>query len=60
MFGLLVFSLKLIAFNRKKYMYEDSQTTPTDFSSAYSSLFIRILVLVVLVIAFVILYMFNH
>ena len=60
MFGLLVFSLKLIAFNRKKYMYEDSQTTSTDFSSAYSSLSIRILAVVVLVIAFVILYIFNH
>lgn len=60
MFGLLVFSLKLIAFNRKKYMYEDSQTTPTDFSSSYSSLSIRILAVIVLVIAFVILYIFNH
>ena len=30
MFGLLVFSMKLITFNRKKYMYEESQTTPTE------------------------------
>ena len=57
-FGLLLFSMKLMAYNRKKYGFEDSEiSSDSDYSKVISRNTFRLLAIVILIIMIVILYL---
>ena len=57
-FGLLLFSIKLMAYNRKKYEFEDSEiSSDLDYSKVISRNTFRLLAIVILIIMIVILYL---
>jgi|TARA_Y100000031_G_scaffold154910_1_gene204086 TRAP-type C4-dicarboxylate transport system permease large subunit len=57
-FGLLIFSMKLMAYNRRKYGFEDSEiSSDSDFSKVISRNTFRLLAIVILIILIVILYL---
>ena len=57
-FGLLIFSMKLMEYNRKKYGVEDSKiSSESDYSKVISRNTFRLLAIVLLIIMIVILYL---
>ncbi len=57
-FGLLIFSMKLMEYNRKKYGVEDSKiSSESDYSKVISRNTFRLLAIVILIIMIVILYL---
>ena len=57
-FGLLIFSVKLMAYNRKKYGVEDSRiSSESDYSKVISRNTFRLLAIVILIIMIVIIYL---
>ena len=57
-FGLLIFSMKLMEYNRKKYGVEDSKiSSESDYSKVISRNTFRLLAIVTLIIMIVILYL---
>ncbi len=57
-FGLLIFSMKLMEYNRKKYGVEDSKiNSESDYSKVISRNTFRLLAIVILIIMIVILYL---
>ncbi|SVB10855.1 uncharacterized protein METZ01_LOCUS163709 [marine metagenome] len=57
-FGLLLFSIKLMAYNHKKYGIEDSIiSSESDYSKVISRNTFRLLAIVILIIMIVILYL---
>jgi len=59
-FGLLIFSIKLSAYNRRKYMDETIQSTAIDNAPGYVQMFPRFIAIAVLIIAVVILFFFHE
>ena len=57
-FGLLMFSMKLMAYNREKYEVEDAKiSSDSDYSKVISRNTFRLLAIVILIIMIVILYL---
>jgi len=57
-FGLLIFSMKLMEYNRKKYGGEDSKiSSESDYSKVISRNTFRLLAIVILIIMIVIIYL---
>ena len=57
-FGLLIFSMKLMEYNRKKYGVEDSKiNSESDYSKVISRNTFRLLAIVILIIMIVIIYL---
>ena len=57
-FGLLIFSMKLMEYNRKKYGVEDSKiSSESDYSKVISRNTFRLLAIVILIVMIVILYL---
>jgi hypothetical protein len=57
-FGLLIFSMKLMEYNRKKYGVEDSKiSSESDYSKVISRNTFRLLAIVILIIMIVIIYL---
>ena len=57
-FGLLLFSIKLMAYNHKKYGIEDSNiSSESNYSKVISRNTFRLLAIVILIIMIVILYL---
>ena len=57
-FGLLMFSIKLMAYNREKYEVEDAKiSSDSDYSKVISRNTFRLLAIVILIIMIVILYL---
>ncbi len=57
-FGLLIFSMKLMEYNRKKYGVEDSKiSSESDYSKVNSRNTFRLLAIVILIIMIVIIYL---
>ncbi len=57
-FGLLVFSIKLMAYNRKKYNFSDSHVGSSSlYLKDFSKNTFRLFILIVLIIIIIILYL---
>ena len=57
-FGLLMFSIKLMAYNREKYEVEDAKIgSGSDYSKVISRNTFRLLAIVILIIMIVIIYL---
>ena len=59
-FGLLIFSIKLSAYNRRKYMDETIQSTAIDNAPGYVQMFPRFIAIAILIIAVVVLFIFHE